>query len=165
MSDIATDFSGGVPSIHGWGVAFFCACDHIRADRESVCVSELGGTVINTAKRTREATSQGETMTDEQFAEQIAASMDSGFLNTYGKILVKQVALLAARKIPWSWKQIMLSVADGIDGTERQQWIDTLVEEIDKLIKLPIYLEPFDDDFIRPVVERVFTYLEEGVSL
>jgi len=104
-------------------------------------------------------------VTDEQFAEQIAASMDSGFLNTYGKILVKQVALVAARKIPWNWKQVMLSVADGIDGSERQQWIDTLVEEIDKLIKLPIYLEPFDDDFIRPVVEKVFGYLEEGVSL
>lgn len=104
-------------------------------------------------------------MTDIEFADQIASSMDSGFLNTYGKVLVRQVALLAASRIPWNWKQIMLSVADGIDPSEKRQWVDTLVDEIDKLVKLPVYLEPFDDDFIRPVVEKVFAYLEKGVAL
>lgn len=104
-------------------------------------------------------------MTDQEFAERVAASMDDGFLNTYGKVLVKQVALLSASRIPWNWKQIMLSVADGIDESEKRDWIERLTVEIDKLLKLPVYLEPFDDDFIRPVVERVFNYLEKGVSL
>lgn len=104
-------------------------------------------------------------MTDQEFAKAVADSIDGDFLMKWGKYSIEWVVLQVAPKIPSEVRLVMLSVADGVSEQEKRDWIERITAEIDALVKLPIWIEPFDDDFIRPMVERMFAFLESGLAL
>lgn len=104
-------------------------------------------------------------MTDQEFAKAVADSIDGEFLAKWGKLSIEWVVLQVAPKIPAGVRSVMLDVADGVSDQEKQFWIDRITAEIDALVKLPIWIEPFDDDFIRPLVEKMFVFLESGLAL
>lgn len=104
-------------------------------------------------------------MTDAEFADAVADAVDGDFIATWGKKLIRYAVLQLAPKIPANIRSVMLDAADGINDAERKLWVDKITAEADRLIKLPMILEPFDDDFIRPLVERMFTFLQSGLAI